>query len=91
MVRRDDWSFPTEFVEGWWSVDAEPPNGPLRWGGAGPLVMLNEDALRERLMEPVQDQIRFRVTRGSNEWNLEFGVRDLAPSVERFAPSCRVA
>jgi hypothetical protein len=53
--------------------------------------MLNEDALRERLMEPVQDQIRFRVTRGSNEWNLEFGVRDLAPSVERFAPSCRVA
>jgi hypothetical protein len=89
LVRRDDWSFPTEFVEGWWSVDSEPLNGPLRWGGSGPIVMLNEDALRERLLVPVESQIRFRVTRGASEWNLEFGVRGLDQAVERFAPSCQ--
>jgi hypothetical protein len=91
MVRRDDWSFPTEFVEGWWSVDSEPLNGPLRWGGSGPLVMLNEDALKERLLASVQSQIRFRVTRGAREWNVELGVRDLDVAVERFAPSCQDA
>lgn len=89
MVRRDDWSFPTEFVEGWWGVDSEPLNGPLRWGGSGSLVLLNEEALKERLLEPIESQIRLRVTRGSREWNLELGVRDLGLSVERFAPSCR--
>lgn len=89
MVRRDDWDFPSEFIEGWWTVDAEPATGPLRWGGAGPLVMLNEDALRDRLQEPVEEQIHLRVVRGASEWNVELGVRDLAPSVEQFAPSCR--
>lgn len=89
MVRRDDWSFATEFVEGWWSVDSEPLTGPLRWGGSGPIVMLNEDALRERLLTPVESQIRMRVTRGRSAWDLEFGVRDLDAAVERFAPSCR--
>jgi hypothetical protein len=91
MLRRDEWSFPTDFVEGWWSVDSEPTNGPLQWGGSGSLVLLNENALMERLLEPVESQIRLRVARGSREWNLELGVRDLATSVERFAPSCQVA
>jgi hypothetical protein len=89
MVRRDDWEFSSEFLEGWWSVDAEPANGPLQWGGAGSIVMLNEDTLRDRLQEPVEEQIRFRVVRGAREWNVQLGVRDLAPSVEQFAPSCR--
>ena len=89
MVRRDDWSFPQEFVEGWWAVDSEPLTGPLRWGGSGPLVLLNEEALKERLREPVERRIHLRITRGSREWNVELGVRDLAPTVERFAPSCR--
>ena len=91
MVRRDEWSFATEFLEGWWSVDSEPANGPLRWGGSGPIVMLNESALKERLQERVESQIRLRVARGADEWNLEFGVRDLESAVERFAPSCAVA
>ena len=89
MVRRDDWAFPQEFVEGWWAVDSEPLNGPLRWGGSGQLVLLNEDALKERLQEPVERGIHLRVARGAREWNVELGVRDLAPTVERFAPSCR--
>jgi hypothetical protein len=91
MVRRDEWSFPQEFVEGWWAVDSEPLNGPLRWGGAGPLVLLNEDALKERLQEPVDSRIHLRVASRSRQWNVELGVRDLAPAVERFAPACRVA
>ena len=91
MVRRDEWSFPQEFVEGWWAVDSEPLMGPLRWGGSGPLVLLNDDDLKERLQEPVESRILFRVARGSREWDVELGVRDLAPTVERFAPSCRVA
>lgn len=91
MLRRDDWSFPTDFVDGWWSVDSEPPTGPLQWGGSGSLVLLNEEALKQRLQEPVERQIRLRVARGSREWNVELGVRDLARSVERFAPSCQVA
>jgi hypothetical protein len=91
MVRRDDWSFATEFVEGWWSVDSEPINGPLRWGGSGVIVLLNEDALTERLQEPIESQLRFRVVRGSSEWNLAFSVRDLEEAVAGFAPSCEVA
>jgi hypothetical protein len=89
MVRRDDWSFEDEFLEGWWSVDSEPLNGPLRWGGSGSLVLLNEDALRDRLQEPVDSQVILRVTRGAREWNVELGVRGLASSVEAFAPACR--
>jgi hypothetical protein len=89
MVRRDDWSFRSEFLEGWWSVDFEPQNGPLRWGGSGPIVMLNEDALRDRLLAPVESRIRLRITRGASEWSLEFGARDLDRAVERFAPSCQ--
>jgi hypothetical protein len=89
MVRRDDWSFRSEFLDGWWSVDSEPPNGPLRWGGSGPIVMLNEAALKDRLLAPVRSQVRFRITRGASEWNLEFGVRGLDQAVERFAPSCQ--
>ena len=89
MVRRDEWSFPQEFIQGWWAVDSEPLNGPLRWGGTGPLVLLNEEALKERMQEPVERRILFRVARGSREWNLELGVRDLTPTVERFAPTCR--
>ena len=89
MVRRDDWSFRSEFLEGWWSVDLEPLNGPLRWGGSGPIVMLNEDALKDRLLAPVESRIRLRITRGASEWSLEFGARDLDRAVERFAPSCQ--
>jgi hypothetical protein len=91
MVRRDDWFFPTEFVEGWWGVDSEPLRGPLRWGGSGRIVTLNEEALRDRLLQPVEDLIRLRVARGARAWDLELGVQDLAPSVARFAPSCKVA
>jgi len=90
-VRRDDWSFPTDFLQGWWSVDAEPPNGPLRWGGSGPMILLNEDALKARLQEPVQDRIVFRVAQGSRQWELVFGARDLATAVGSFAPTCQVA
>lgn len=91
MLRRDDWAFPADFVDGWWGVDAEPLQGPLQWGGAGSLVLLNEEPLKARLQQPIESRIRLRVARGSREWNLELGVRDLAPSVERFAPSCQVA
>jgi len=89
MVRRDDWDFRSEFLEGWWSVDSEPTNGPLRWGGTGPLLLLNEDTLRDRLLEPVESQVRLRIVRGEREWNVELSARDLASSVERFAPACR--
>jgi hypothetical protein len=91
MVRREDWSFPTEFVDGWWGVDSEPLVGPLQWGTSGPLVLLNDDGLKERLQEPVDERIRLRFGRGAREWSLEVGVRDLAPSVERFAPSCQAS
>jgi len=89
MVRRDEWDFASEFLEGWWTVDSEPQNGPLRWGGSGAVVMLNEDALRDRLQEPVAEQILLRVVRGDREWRVALQARDLAPSVEQFAPTCR--
>ncbi len=89
MVRREEWSFPTEFVEGYWTVDSEPERGPLRWGGSGPLLMLNENELKDRLLQPVDDRLHLRVTRGDREWSLEFGVRDLDTAVERFAPACQ--
>ena len=89
IIRRDDWDFSSEFLEGWWTVDSEPTNGPLRWGGAGSVVMLNEDALRDRLQEPVAEQILLRVVRGDREWSVALQARDLAPSVEQFAPTCR--
>jgi hypothetical protein len=90
-VRRDDWAFPTDFLQGWWSVDSEPTVGPLDWGGIGATVLLNDDALKARLLQPVEESITFRVAQGTRHWELEFGPRDLATSVDRFAPACEVA
>ncbi|HSH74243.1 MAG TPA: hypothetical protein VLA09_00950 [Longimicrobiales bacterium] len=90
-LRRDDWAFPTDFVDGWWSVDSEPVNGPLRWGGSGPMVILNEEALRDRLKEPVEEHVTFRVSRGDREWSVALRARGLETAVETFAPSCEVA
>jgi len=89
-VTRRGWNFPTDFVEGWWDVEGEPVNGPLRWGGSGQMLLLNEDSLRDRLMQPVEGLIRLRVVREEQEWNVELSARDLDASVERFAPSCQV-
>jgi hypothetical protein len=90
-VRRDDWMFPTDFLQGWWSVDSEPPVGPLDWGGVGVMVLLNDEALKARLQQPVAEGIVLRVAQGTRQWELEFASRDLAVSVERFAPACQVA
>jgi hypothetical protein len=90
-VRRDDWAFPTDFLQGWWSVDSEPTVGPRDWGGFGVMVLLNDDALKARLQQPVTDRIVFRVAQGARQWELEFGARDLADSVGRFAPACEAA
>lgn len=89
-VQRDDWSFPTDFLEGWWSVDGEPLVGPRRWGGSGAMIVMNDDALKARLLEPVQERIVLRVARGVRQWEVELGARDLGTAVEQFAPSCEV-
>ncbi|HET9949680.1 MAG TPA: hypothetical protein VFQ22_12205 [Longimicrobiales bacterium] len=90
MIRRDDWFFRNEFLEGWWSVDGEPEQGPLRWGGSGAMVLLNEEALKERLQRPVQEAVRLRIVQtGGRQWSVELLPRDLTPSVERFAPTCQ--
>ena len=90
-VRRDDWFFPTDFLQGWWSVDQEPPVGPQRWGGSGPVVLFNDDALKARLQQPVAERIVLRIAQGARQWELELGARDLAAAVGEFAPSCEAA
>jgi len=87
-VHRDDWMFPADFLDGWWAVDSEPPVGPRDWGGSGTTVVLNDDELKERLLQPIEERIVFRVAQGTRQWELVFGPRDLATSIDEFAPSC---
>jgi hypothetical protein len=89
-VQRDDWSFRTDFLEGWWSVDEEPFVGPQRWGGSGAMIIINDDALKTRLQQPVRERVVLRAAQGLRQWEVELAPRDLDRAVEQFAPSCEV-
>ncbi len=72
-------------INGWWEVDGEGVHGPILFGIQD---TMQDEALTERLRQPVSASVSFRVVTGASEWLFEFSPEGLAEAVAVFDPTC---